>query len=488
MSRTSLHVSGLLVAALLGTSALAQPSDQPQGAGGQIRTSTAQAETSDQPSANGPTPPPSIQSSLGPYGDPGGIRSFLSSKGIEYSLTYIGEVLGNVSGGVKRGAIYEGRLDTQLDADLDKLLGWHGATFHTNFYQIHGTGLSRYYLNNLNVVSGIEALPSTRLYEIWLEQKFLDGQVALRAGQLAADTEFFVSQTATLFVSSTFGWPTYTGVNLPSGGPAYPLATPAARVKYTPTDNITLLVGLFNGDPAGNYNGFNDLDPQRRNRTGTNFRFDDPALLITEGAYAYSIGPKDTGLPGTVKFGYFHHFGRFDDQRFDSTGLSLADPSTSGIARRFRGNDGFYGIIDQTIYKVPGTDDQGATVFLRIAGSPGDRNLIDFYVDGGIAYKGLIPNRPDDTFGISGSYSQISQSIRGLDLDTIAFTGVPQPVRNLEALIEVTYQAQIVPGWPVQPDFQYIFHPGGGIANPFDPNGGRIKNAAVFGARTTIRY
>ncbi len=487
MSTRAIRAGATLLAVLLSGSALAQPSNQPNGAGGQPQTSVAAPETSDSPSAAGG--PPSIQSSLGSYGDPGGYRSFLSAKGIEYSLTYIGETLGNVSGGVKRGAIYEGRLDGQLDADLDKLLGWRGAAFHTNFYQIHGTGLSRYYLNNLNVVSGIEALPSTRLYELWLEQKFLDGQVALRVGQLAADTEFFVSQTATLFVSSTFGWPTYTGTDLPSGGPAYPLATPGARVKLTPNDQTTLLVALFNGDPAGPATAFTPLDPQRRNRDGTNFRLNDPPLLIAEGAYAYNTGKDAAGLPGTVKLGYFHHFGRFNDYRRDDTGLSLADPSTSGIARRFRGNDGVYGIIDQTIYREPDASaDQGASVFLRVAGSPGDRNLIDFYVDGGLAYKGLIPGRPDDTFGVSASYSRISDSVRGLDRDTIFFTGTPQPVRNLEALIEVTYQAVVVPGWTVQPDFQYVFHPGGNIANPFDANGARIKNAAVFGARTTIRY
>ena len=126
-----------LAAALLGAGAGAQPMNQtPEG-----NTGPSAAETSDQPAAS--QSQPSIQSSLGPYGDPGGVRSFLSAKGVEYSFTYIGEVLGNVSGGSRRGAIYEGRLDGQFDADLDKLLGWKSAAFHTNFYQIHGTGLSR---------------------------------------------------------------------------------------------------------------------------------------------------------------------------------------------------------------------------------------------------------------------------------------------------------------------------------------------------------
>src|SRR4051794_6698762 len=92
------------------------------------------------------------------------------------------------------------------------------------------------HLGNLMTASGIEALPSTRLYELWLEQKFFDDTVALRAGQLAADTEFLVSQYATLFVNATFGWPAITAADLPSGGPAYPLATPGIRLKVAPTD------------------------------------------------------------------------------------------------------------------------------------------------------------------------------------------------------------------------------------------------------------
>src|SRR3954449_10125323 len=108
-------------------------------------------------------PPPSIASSLGPLGDLWGARTSLEKAGITFSLTYIGEVLGNTSDGLRRGSIYEGRLDTQIDADLEKLLGWSGAAFHTNVYQIHGHGLSRYDLGNLMTASGIEALPSTRL-------------------------------------------------------------------------------------------------------------------------------------------------------------------------------------------------------------------------------------------------------------------------------------------------------------------------------------
>lgn len=456
-----------------------------RGAGGDPQTSVAQPDTSARPSANLTT---SIQDQLGPYADPGGVRSFLKQQGITYSLTYIGESFGNVTGGSRRGGIYEGRLDVQFDADLDTLMGWQGGSVHTNFYQIHGTGLSRYYVNNFITVSAIEALPSSRLYELWFEQKLFDDQLSLRIGQLASDTEFAVSQTGTLFINSTFGWPNIMAVILPSGGPIYPLATPGVRAKYVPTKNFSLQVGVFNGDPAGPPELGESPDPQRRNRTGTNFRTNDPALVIAEAAYAYGLEPDDNLEPGTVTLGGWYHFGRFNSLRYDEGSRPIAEPESTGIGRRFRGNNGIYAMIDQTIYREPDDQNDGASVFLRVSSSPTDRNLLDFYVDAGIGYKGLLPGRSDDTIGVAFGLSKISESARGFDTDTILATGIPGPRRSSEAALEATYQAVLGPGVTLQPDFQYVFRPGGGIADPRDPSGSRIKNAAVFGLRATIRY
>ena len=64
-------------------------------------------------------------------------------------------------------------------------------------------------------------------------------------------------------------------------------------------------------------------------------------FLIGEAAYAYNQDQDAAGLPGTIKLGTWAHFGRrFADQRFDSTGLLLADPNASGFARLLRGNWG----------------------------------------------------------------------------------------------------------------------------------------------------
>ena len=457
-------------ALLIGTvaNAAAQNLGDP-GLGG-VQTSVAAAATNDS-SAASPQSGPTIQTALGKYGDPGGIRAKLDAKGIDYSFTYIGEVLGNATGGVKQGATYEGRIDGELDINLEKFANLKGAAIHASAYQIHGRGLSGNNLLDLFTVSGIEAYPDTKLYEAWFEQKFADDKIAIRVGQLAADTEFLISQTGALFVSSTFGWPASLANDLPSGGPAYPLATPGARIKLKPTDSITLLAALFNGDPAGVYRpGVNNLLPQLRDVGGTDFRVQDPPLLMAEAQFAYNQEKDAKGLPGTVKIGYFHHFEEF----------ASLDP---GVTANLRGNDGIYGVIDQTIYVEPGsTGGQGASVFLRVSGQPGDRNLIGFYADAGIAYKGLLHDRPDDTIGISAAYGAISSSVTASD--TLA--GGPL-VRDYQALIEATYQYVVLPGFTVQPDFQYVFHPGAhGVADP--STGLPLRDAAVFGLRATIVY
>jgi porin len=94
----------------------------------------------------------------------------LEKQGIKFALTYIGEVLGNPTGGAKQSAIYEDRINFAVDADLHKLLGLNGLAFHGNIFRIDGGGLSRGALFNLLDVSGIEALPTTRLYEAWFER------------------------------------------------------------------------------------------------------------------------------------------------------------------------------------------------------------------------------------------------------------------------------------------------------------------------------
>jgi porin len=171
--------------------------------------------------------------------------------GVKFAATYIGEVLGNPSGGLKQGSVYEGRLNLAVNLDLQKLAGLDQLTFHANVFQIHGGGLSRGSLQNYFVVSGIEPLPSTRLSEAYFEKQWGNKKVSLKVGQLAADSEFFNTKYTDVLINASMGWPAITSLDLPSGGPSPPLAAMGARLLMNVTEQLSVLGAIFDGDQAG---------------------------------------------------------------------------------------------------------------------------------------------------------------------------------------------------------------------------------------------
>ena len=438
----------------------------------------------------GPTsaPSPSTPPSTGLFdrpnllGDFGGARSDLAKSGISFGLQETSEVLGNPAGGIRQGLIYEGLTQASVGFDLGRLIGLDGGIINASAFQIHGRGLSGNDIGNLNNVSSIEATRGTKFFEWWYQQSFAGGKVDVRIGQLAADQEFLLSQYSGGFLNSTsFGWPELPSADVPSSGPIYPLGTPGVRARWFASDALTLLAGIYDGNPAGPGAG----DPQARDGSGTLFRLDDGVFAIMEAQYAVNGGDHPHGLPGTYKIGgWFVSQGTFS-QRLDNTGMSLASLASNGQAKKLDGDYSFYVMGDQLIYRETGTVDQGAAVFARIMGAPGDRNIVDVFADAGATYKGLVPGRDSDTIGLGLSITRIGTAARRLDEDTRFYTGNPVPVRGSEKDLELTYQLQAFPWLLVQPDAQYIFDVGGGLANPLRP-GRVVGDALVLGVRLGI--
>jgi Carbohydrate-selective porin, OprB family len=190
-------------------------------------------------------------------GDWGGLRKRLEQRGVTFSLSYEGEVLADFAGGIKRGTVYEQEILGEMDADLAKLLNWQGASFHASAYDYAGQGLSQGFVGGLATVSGIEAPPtSVRLFTLWLNQTLLNDRLALKAGILAMDEEqFALTAPGALFVGATFGFPDGMALNLPGGGPTYPLSAPGVLIDGKPLSALDLRVAVFSGDPTGHIRG-----------------------------------------------------------------------------------------------------------------------------------------------------------------------------------------------------------------------------------------
>jgi porin len=432
-----------------------------------------------------PKAPPSIWEQETLTGDWGGARTALKDKGIEITLVYINEVLAVMSGGIDRRASYEGRFDLSVDTDLEKLVGWSGASTHFTVFNIHNGGYTA--ADNVGSIadpSNIDALPTTRLFTAWFQQNFGGDRVSIRLGQLAADDEFITSPTAGGLISGTFGWAGVLAANMINGGPAYPLATPGARLAVKPTEELTLMAAVFSGDPAGS--GCMG-DPQECNKHGTTFSFSGGALWMGEAQYAVNQDKKAIGLPGVYKLGVWYETADFADQHYglDAFGnvVSLADPAVVDPLNH-RGDWGVYGVADQMVWRG---GKSSVNLFVRAGATPSDRNLISFYLDGGIGVKGPFQGRDDDVLTFGVAYAKISGDAAALDRDMLVFNGPPYPIRNEEVVFELSYQAQIAPWWILQPDLQYIVHPGGNVSDPNDPNA-TVGNAFIAGLRSTIKF
>ena len=302
------------------------------------------------------------------------------------------------------------------------------------------------------------------------------------SGELAAD-EFFTSDTAGGLINGTFGWAGILAANMTSGGPAYPLATPGARVAVKPTDQLTLQAAVFSGDPAGR----NCYEvPQKCNPYGTKFSFTGGSLWMGELQYALNQDKKATGLASAYKLGVWYATTGFPSKRYgtDATGavVSLGVDDTADPIQ-LRADWGLYGVADQMIWRGPASS---VSLFARGGFSPTQRNLISYYVDGGIGFKGPIAGRPDDTLTFGVAYAKISPEVTGVDQDALAFNGPPYAVRRSETVYELSYIVQIAPWWSIQPDLQYIVRPNGG-QNAEDPTL-TVSHAFVAGVRSTIKF
>lgn len=344
-----------------------------------------------------------------------------------WKFNYVGEVLGNLSGGLRRGAIYDGYLKVALGLNLEKLVDWQNTVLYASLFYPHGNSLSQEFVGDLNAVSNIDTYDSLRIFKLFLQTNYLDDRLTFRLGIQAVDKDFFGSEGAGFFLNSGFGAFPVIGQNLVA--PIYPVSAPGLRVSWSPTESFVLRAAVFSGE----------VGTATSNPHGTQFDFSgrNGVGFFLEGAWK-TRGV--CGLPGVYKLGGFYDSKTFADLRHTGT---------------HHGNYGGYVIGDQQLWRE-GPDEraaaQGLAVFGRFAIAPPDRSLVAYDTEAGVTYTGLFSGRDGDVLGAGFIYSRISPDAR-------TDTGARLPTHH-EAVIELSYQAALTRYLTIQPDFQYIMNPG----------------------------
>lgn len=182
-------------------------------------------------------------------GDWGGLRTRLLDLGITPTLTFVTDVLGNPVGGRHRAVRESDELALSLTADLDRLAGWAGARLHLSFSMRSGTSLSDKDIGNVFTVAQVCCGHTYRLVNVALEQSLFDDRVSLRGGRIAVGDEFLSSPLYGNFVQGAFNAnPMGILFNVPLT--VYPTATWGMRARVRPISQLSLVAGVYNGDPT----------------------------------------------------------------------------------------------------------------------------------------------------------------------------------------------------------------------------------------------
>ena len=328
------------------------------------------------------------------------------------------DLLSNTSGGLRRGTRLLAKVS--LAAAYDAGGGWTGLV---SGQFTNGVSFSGALVGDVQTVSNIEAVGAFRVYQVWLAHAIpLNGRIKFGLTDLNAD--FDVQTVGGVFLNSSDGIAaefSHTGRNGPS---IFPTTALALTAKLQPAPGWTIDLGAFDG-VAGN--------PQHPKRFAIELGPRSGALLVGQLQRVY-----DSGL--RLEAGAWTYTAAFDAlDRFDA----------GGAPARLHTSHGAYGLAEARL--LGPADGRSLSGWVR-AGIADDRvNRIAGYTGGGLVLNQPLPGRANDTAGVSVMRAWFGDPARRA-----------QPgLRRAETTIEATYRAAAFPRVAVQPDLQYVIHPGG---------------------------
>lgn len=342
-------------------------------------------------------------------------------------VSYIGDVVSNLSGGISKGTVFMGMLDVGISFETEKAGWWKGGTLFIHGQNTHGGAATESLVGDLQVLSNIENGNSSYLYEIWYQQTF--GPVSVLFGKHDLNANFVASEYAGHFLNSAFGIHSSVALNVPVS--IFPRTSLGVVTSVQFSDAVTFRMGVYDGSPSDP-----EVDP-----FNIDFTLNPDDGLLAIGELQVDLARNERHI-GTYKIGTYYHSGTYD--QFGQNNL-------------IRGNYGIYGVADIDIVQKSPISGKGLSTFVQLGWAPSDRNFNDHYVGAGLNYFGVLKGRSDDVLGLAVAHAEISEAaIQSNNEDPV---GNPF-MKNFETAIELSYKIQVSDQISIQPDIQYILNPG----------------------------
>jgi porin len=330
------------------------------------------------------------------------------------AVVYDGVAFADLDGGLRRGTTYLGTLRFQLTVDGSQLAGAPGMTLYLEGLNIHG-GHPSSFAGDAQGVSNLEGPARTMLYEGWIQQNLFRDRLSILAGRYDLNTEFYRLQSAALFLNSSFGMGPEFSQSGRRGPSIFPDTFLAARIEWKPARGVVLRTAILEG-------GF----------------------LVGEGAYLFRPASKDAprnphfrlgrtaGLApyaAKIALGVWHYGGKYQD---------LSRPI------HHQGSGGAYVLTDVTVHRDPARPARRVSLFGQFGIGDARVNRFAGYTGGGLVVSGLVKSRDNDELGVAIAAAHAGGRSGG----------------GSETTLECSYLAPLTSHVAIQPDVQYVLHPG----------------------------
>jgi porin len=346
-----------------------------------------------------------------------------SQSAVDIHLVETIDIVSVVRGGDRDRTYALDDMDLTADADLTKLIGWHGATGHVHVMNTMG-GQPNDAAATLQGVDNIEvASHHVRLFEAWVEQR-LGRHTTVRTGVYDLNSEFYVNGSAGLLISPAFGVGSELAATGPNGPSIFPATALAVRVEHRMGQGAYVRAALLNGS-AGCLG-----DPN-----GVDFSFRSGVLAIGE------VGLERSGLK--LAAGYWRYSKRHDD-------YTAVDGD--GVAAQRRDHGGY---LLAEMQLLGGEGRRALTAFGRAGMSGGSTTPFQGGWQAGILVERLVAGRPDSAASFGVSRGVTTRGYRAMLVDQ------GQPAARGETSFELTYSDRVSKWLTVQPDLQLVADRGG---------------------------
>jgi porin len=404
-------------------------------------------------------------------GDWRGLRSSFEDKGVILSANFTTDIAGNFSGGNRQGSTYAGFFQAAASLNFEKLISLKGWALAISNYVASGNNLS----NAIGNFYGVQQIYTSGDYyfgEMDFSFTLPGDKVILEGGRLFAGDVFATSQLWQYYMNGGING-NLISISNNTFFPHFQIATWGTRITYEPDKQWRFSAAAYNANPQ--------VQDTFRHGLDFNFDTDHGCLSIAQVTYKHDQA-HDEGLPGSATLGGYYNRDKFS---------ALAD-----LTRTYRGNYGFYFIIDQMLYRGnwPEFDgpahlssqarysekvkhpyyQQNAQALDRPVGltawwsayvAPKEEiNTETYQLAGGLVYHGLIPNRARDATAFCVLYGNFSDKLSGQDAETV---------------FELNHRFQIGPWCYITPNIQYVFNPNGQH---------NIDNALVLGMEASLNF